>query len=238
MNLTYRTTVTVLAAAGALAAAGCANDKTSSAPTSSTRGNDSTGQTTAATVTPAAGNGIDRAFVAAMVPHHQAAITMSRIARQRGTSQFVKRLARDIVTTQGKEISTMRLEDAALAAAGEKRGSLGAPGHTGAMKADTATLEAADPFDPVFLRTMIAHHRAAIAIANVQLAKGQDRELKALARQIISAQQREIRQMRNQLAKPAVRRTRPDRPPGPRDPRSGSPDMPGIGNDGVPRQTE
>ena len=237
MNLTCRTTVIALAAAGAVAAAGCANDKTSSAPTSSTPDNDSTGQTTAAAA-PAAGNGIDRAFVAAMVRHHQAAITMSRIARQRGTSQFVKRLARDIVSTQGKEISTMRLEDAALAAAGEQRGSLGVPGHAGAMKADTATLENADPFDPVFLRMMIAHHRAAIAIANVQLATGQDRELKALARQIISAQQREIRQMRNQLAKPAVRRTRPARPPGPRDPRSGSPDMPGVGNDGLPRQTE
>lgn len=238
MNLAYRTTVTALAAAGALAA-GCSNDKTSSAPTSSTRDNDSAGRTTAAAAARAAGNGIDRAFVAAMVRQHQAAITVSRIARQRGTSRFVKRLARDIVTTQGKEISTMRLEDAALAAAGEKRGSLGAPGHTGAMKADTATLEDADPFDPVFLRMMIAHHRAAIEIANVQLDKGQDRELKALARQIIRTQQREIRQMRNQLARPAVRRTRPARPPGPRDPRSGSPDMPGVDDrTGLPAQTE
>lgn len=107
------------------------------------------------------------------------------------------------------------------------------------MKADTATLEAADPFDPVFLQAMLAHHRAAIEIADVQLSKGQDPALKALARQIIRAQRRELGQMRRQLAIRAVRRTRPARPPGPRDPRSGSPDMPGIGDSGrAPRQSE
>ena len=96
------------------------------------------------------------------------------------------------------------------------------------MKARTATLEAADPFDPVFLRMMVAHHRDAIEIANRQLAKGQDRELRALARQIIRAQRRELGQMRRQLAIRAVRRTRPTRPPGPRDPRSGSPTCPAL----------
>lgn len=107
------------------------------------------------------------------------------------------------------------------------------------MKARTATLEAADPFDPVFLRMMVAHHRDAIEIANRQLAKGQDRELRALARQIIRAQRRELGQMRRQLAIRAVGPTRPTRPPGPRDPRSGSPDMPGSDDNGrAPRQSE
>jgi uncharacterized protein (DUF305 family) len=238
MDLARRASLTALAAIS-MTAAGCSNEQTSSAPTSSTRGNPPADQTTASAPPRAAGNGIDRAFVAAMVPHHQAAVTMSRIARQRGTSQFVRRIARDIMASHGKEISTMRLKDAALAAAGAKRGSLGVPGPMVGMKADTATLEAADPMDAVFLRRMVAHHRDAIEIAKIQLAKGQDPELRVLAGQIIRAQRRELGQMRRRLAIRAVRRTPPARPPGPRDPWSGSPDMPGIDDSGrAPRQSE
>ena len=61
----------------------------------------------------------------------------------------------------------------------------------------------------------------------------------ALARRIIQAQRRELGQMRRRLATRTVGRTRPARPPGPRDPRTGPPDMPGSdGNGRAPRQSE
>jgi uncharacterized protein (DUF305 family) len=41
----------------------------------------------------------------------------------------------------------------------------------------------------------IPHHESAVAIAQMELEKGSDRELQALARQIISAQEREIAAM-------------------------------------------
>jgi uncharacterized protein (DUF305 family) len=44
----------------------------------------------------------DRAFVAAMIPHHESAVEMAEIA-QRGESEFVKRLAGDIIRTQNAE---------------------------------------------------------------------------------------------------------------------------------------
>ena len=74
-----------LVAAGALAVAGCGADQ---APTTG--------------ASKANGNGTDRAFVAAMVPHHQSAVDMAKIAQERGRSAFVKQLADDIVRTQSE----------------------------------------------------------------------------------------------------------------------------------------
>lgn len=54
--------------------------------------------------------------------------------------------------------------------------------------------------DHAFLRMMVPHHTGAIAMARVELAKGFNAELKALARRIISAQEREVRAMRVQAS--------------------------------------
>ncbi len=57
----------------ALAAAGCGGD-------------DGGGEAQPERVT---GNGVDRAFVAAMIPHHESAIEMAEIARDRARTPFV-----------------------------------------------------------------------------------------------------------------------------------------------------
>jgi len=178
-----RKTLSALAAVGALAVAGCGDDETSGESGSS-----------------AAGNGVDRAFVADMIPHHESAIEMANIAGQRGESAFVKQLAEDIGTSQSKEISTMRREDAALASAGVKRGSLGVPGHMKGMDEDVAKLKTADPFDPAFIKMMIPHHEGAVTMAKVEIDKGESPALKKLAQEIIDAQEREIGEMRKHLA--------------------------------------
>lgn len=51
---------------------------------------------------------IDRDFVAMMVPHHQGAIDIAVAELKYGHNEELRRLARDIVTTQGREIATMR----------------------------------------------------------------------------------------------------------------------------------
>ncbi len=147
----------------------------------------------------AAGNSTDRAFVAEMIPHHESAVDMAKVAEQRGTSPFVKQLAADIVRTQNEEISTMRSEDAELADAGVDVGRLGVSMDEMGMGMDTASLETADPFDPAFLKMMLPHHSGAVKMARLEIEKGEDPELKKLAEAIISAQEREIKEMRENL---------------------------------------
>lgn len=50
----------------------------------------------------------DRDFVAGMIPHHQGAIDMAKVELRYGHDPALKRLARDIVAAQEKEIAFMR----------------------------------------------------------------------------------------------------------------------------------
>lgn len=49
----------------------------------------------------------DRAFIAAMIPHHQGAIEMARIEIAGGTDPETTELARDIIAAQSREIAAM-----------------------------------------------------------------------------------------------------------------------------------
>jgi uncharacterized protein (DUF305 family) len=174
--------VLALAIAGALLVTGC-GDSDNSADNSST----------------AAGNPVDRAFVADMIPHHQDAVQMAQIAQRRGSSEFVKKLADDIVKTQNVEISTMRAADRRLKNAGVTKGSLGVAEHMMGMDDNPASLNTAKPFDRAFIKMMIPHHEGAVTMAKAEVAKGKHPELKRLAGDIVKAQQREITEMREHL---------------------------------------
>jgi hypothetical protein len=52
---------------------------------------------------------VDRDFVAMMVPHHQGAIDMAHAELRYGRNERLRRLAQEIIVTQGQEIATMRL---------------------------------------------------------------------------------------------------------------------------------
>lgn len=143
----------------------------------------------------AAGNEIDRAFVAGMVPHHESAIEMAEIAKEMGESEFVASLADDIISSQSEEIDTLSKVEGELEAAGVEPGDLGVPEHMMGMDGDIAALESADPFDEVFIDMMVPHHQGAIVMARVELERGQNAELQELAEAIIEAQSREIEEM-------------------------------------------
>jgi uncharacterized protein (DUF305 family) len=180
--MTRKSLAALVVVAAALLIAGCGSSNRS-------RDSSSTG-----------GNAVDRAFVAQMIPHHQSAVHMATIAKRRATDAFVMRLADNIVRTQTAEIATMRSADQRLKTAGVKQGSLGVAQHMMGMNGDMSTLRTAKPFDAAFMRMMIPHHQDAVAMANAELKHGKDPALKTLAHHIISAQQREISQMRKQLA--------------------------------------
>lgn len=181
MRLLSATKLAALAAGVALALAGCGDDEGSSSNSG------------------VAGNGVDRAFVADMIPHHEGAIDMAELAQERGESTFVKQLADDIISSQREEIATMRREDEALEKAGIERGSLGMPEHMKGMDHDASELKDAKNFDRAFIEMMIPHHQGAVEMVKVELARGEDPELRELAQNISDAQQREIDAMRKHL---------------------------------------
>jgi uncharacterized protein (DUF305 family) len=146
------------------------------------------------------GNSTDRAFVAGMVPHHEAAIEMAKVAQEQGQSEFVTSLADDIVRTQQQEIDQMQAIDDGLAEAGVKAGDLGLSESMMGMSGQMSDLENAKSFDTTFMQMMVPHHQGAIQMAKIELQKGENPELEQLAQQIIDAQSREIKEMNAQLA--------------------------------------
>ena len=140
-----------------------------------------------------AGNTDDAAFVSGMIPHHEGAIEMAQIALDRGEHPEIKKLANEIIAAQEKEIATMTPIKEDLEA---EHGEHMAGGGHGGMEMDPEELRTAKPFDREFIDMMIPHHEDAVVMAKEELEKGENDELRKLAEEIISAQNREIEQMR------------------------------------------
>jgi hypothetical protein len=52
---------------------------------------------------------VDKDFVHMMVPHHQGAIAMARAELRYGQNETLRRIAQEIIVTQGQEIAAMKL---------------------------------------------------------------------------------------------------------------------------------
>ena len=143
------------------------------------------------------GNGVDRAYLEEMIPHHVAAVEMARLALTRAQTPYVQTLAQSIISSQTAEIARMRSMAARLSAAGMKPVSLGLTKAQMGMDHDMSHLVGADPFDVAFVDMMIPHHQGAITMSQVVFSKGVSRDVRRLAEQITNAQQQEIRQMRD-----------------------------------------
>jgi uncharacterized protein (DUF305 family) len=141
----------------------------------------------------------DRAFIDAMVPHHQAAIEMARAAKNAGLAapELVK-IADDIVASQQAEIDRMfewREQWFGSREVGPETAALEVLGLTAAeagMEHDAAALADAHDVDVAFAGMMIGHHTGAIRMATLAKDKAGHEEIKNLAEDIIAAQQREI----------------------------------------------
>jgi uncharacterized protein (DUF305 family) len=157
----------------------------------------------------AAANATDRAFVREMIPHHQMAVEMAKMAKMNGDHAKVRTLAGKIITAQNGEISTLTAIGKSLGVTPAKMptngqmsaqtmrdlDTLGVTMSQSGMMMNMSDLDGAKPFDRKFIDMMIPHHQGAIRMARAELAKGKNTKLRSIARGIVSAQAKEIRQM-------------------------------------------
>lgn len=148
----------------------------------------------------------DIQFIDMMVPHHQGAIEMAKIAQQRAERPELAQMANAIVSAQEAEISQMKAwrldwfgsdQTPPLERMPMVPGVGGHAGHgTMDMAADVNALRnAPEPFDKAFIDAMIPHHQSAIEAARAAETRAERAEIRDLARAIIDDQQREIEQM-------------------------------------------
>jgi len=155
-------------------------------------------------------NTIDAHFIEQMIPHHEDAITMAKLAKIKAKRTEVKQLSQNIIDSQGKEINQMKDWYQAWFGKDVPKDSrvMGGHGmgqstvmHMGMMgdQSDMTRLEQAEDFDKAFVEEMIPHHQMAVMMATMLKNGTQRPEMKKLADDIITAQTKEIEQMRSWL---------------------------------------
>ncbi|MBJ8340841.1 DUF305 domain-containing protein [Antrihabitans sp. YC3-6] len=207
-STTIKIAASATVAAAALVLAGCSDDSD---------GNHDMGQmsnsaamgTSAPSATAEASaefNDADVTFTQMMYPHHAQAVEMAKLVDGRTSNPQVIELADSIEGAQAPEMEQMTRM---LAAWGKPAPSdMGGTNHGGGMSgmmppgqmADLAA-KTGEEFDTAWLTMMIDHHNGAIEMARTELADGKNGEAKALAGNIIAAQEAEIATMNGLLQK-------------------------------------
>ena len=139
-------------------------------------------------------------FAQGMMPHHQQAIEMSNMALKNGASSEVKKLAKGIIASQGKEISQLKYWLTATKSSMAMGHDMGMGGML--TKNDLIALKKlkGSKFDAAFLKAMIAHHEGALEMV-LMLDRTKNSEAKKIAMDIRAGQSDEIILMKKLLAK-------------------------------------
>lgn len=187
------TAALVLAACGGEDTAGGAEHAGHGAPASPTAG---TGTHNAQDVT----------FAQGMIPHHQQALEMARLAAGRASSTRVKDLATRVEKAQDPEITKMTgwlkawSEDVPMAGM-DHSGHSGMAGMMDAADMDKLEKASGKNFDTMFLTLMVEHHQGAVEMAATEKAKGRYGAATRMADAIVTTQNAEIKEMNQLLGK-------------------------------------
>ncbi|MEU0069776.1 DUF305 domain-containing protein [Streptomyces sp. NPDC006332] len=216
-TLTRRAVLTAATVTAALVLTACGGDSGSDSESTGSAGSDKSASSSASAGADAAAgahNAQDVSFAQGMIPHHQQALEMAKLAAGRASSPKVKDLAARIEKAQDPEIKTMSGwltswgED--VPASGDSMESMPGMDHSdgsgmaGMMDpADMGKLEKASgaDFDTMFLTMMIDHHKGAVEMANTEQSKGKYGAATSMAGDIVTAQTAEITEMNKILGK-------------------------------------
>ena len=176
--------LTTVAAATLLLAAGCSGVNKDSTDGAGSSHNES-----------------DVAFAEMMIPHHQQAVEMAKLAETRAESQEVKDLAVAIEAAQDPEIQTMQgwLKSWGEDGTSHEMSHDEMPGMVDDKAMGNLGKATGAEFDRQFLTAMIAHHEGAIAMAESEKSDGVHKGSLRLAEAIIKTQTAEIKRMQAML---------------------------------------
>lgn len=198
-----------LVTAGVLFLAACGGDDMSGMD----HGSDN-GGSVSATATGQAGDGdqagdfndADVTFAQMMIPHHEQALDMAKLADGRASDAEVKDLATQIEKAQDPEIKTMKgwLESWKQPTTAESMPGMDHGGHSddGMMSdADMDELKGmkGTEFDKAFAEMMIEHHNGAITMAEDEQKNGKNAGAKKMAGDIVKGQSAEVEQFQKIL---------------------------------------
>ena len=190
--------------AGTLLLAGCADDSSDTAHDGPMMGNSDTSDS-GSDGAEGSFNDTDVAFARDMIPHHQQAIQMARLADGQAEDSRVLDLAGRIEAAQQPEIETLSdwLEDWDADPGHMDDGMGGMGGDMGGMMSEQdmhslMNATGAD-FDRLFLEQMIVHHEGAVEMAEAEISGGQNAQAIELAESIRDGQTAEIAEMEQLL---------------------------------------
>lgn len=139
----------------------------------------------------------DERFIDAMVPHHEGAVEMARVALKNAEHPEIEQLAENIISAQEAEIRELRsikqvefgTSKVPMKMSPDQMMSMG-------VMTNPEDLAKQEPFDSAFIDSMVPHHKSAIEMAEVARDKSKNPKIRELATNIVKAQKREISQMR------------------------------------------
>ncbi|MEU1866305.1 DUF305 domain-containing protein [Streptomyces gardneri] len=148
---------------------------------------------------PGAFNDADVMFAQMMIPHHEQALEMAKLADGRAQDPEVRKLVAAIEGAQDPEIRKMK---AWLKGWGKPASAGAGHGMAGMMSAqdmkDLAAVKG-EAFDRKFAELMIAHHDGAVAMAKDEQKNGRNASAKKLADDVVRTQSTEIAELRKIL---------------------------------------
>ncbi|HEV7333878.1 MAG TPA: DUF305 domain-containing protein [Flavisolibacter sp.] len=146
----------------------------------------------------------DHDFAAMMKIHHMGAIEMAELQMARGTDPQLKQMAQGMISQKQAQLREL---DAFI---NNNNQNTQTQGNSSAFYNEVkkeieeinTNIEESGTMDQQFAQMMIPHHRGGIALANLYLKTGaQEKNLKTLANNISSNQQKEIQQLQSWVSK-------------------------------------
>ena len=143
-------------------------------------------------------NGLDVWYVRMMIPHHEQALEMAKLAPDRAADPRIRAVADRIRAAQGPEVGVLRAwlstRDLPAEVAGHDHATMRGMQSAEAMRQLADARGAA--FDRLFVRMMTAHHQGAVVMSTDLLKVGVDQTMQEFANAVAVEQSTEIGRMR------------------------------------------